>query len=227
MALLVCARPLVAAHRALARAGFLWGASGLHLPFRGSASGGGSCVCLPSRGGVSTLRPRPALSRAQGTSASDLAAVAFSASPAGSKPAVPSTSAGAVPTTGSAPPRSCALTPEGLRFLTFVFSPWQQAREGHESQVRRPVPTTLPLISAELMLIGWISGLGATGFGGSPLGGNAFTTRQVGRVLAFRADVRGAPFRRRRPLPADSNARWRKWFRALVWRRRAQIRATV
>ena len=65
-----------------------------------------ACPC----GGASTSRPCLASSRAQGTSALDLAAVAFSASPAGSKPAVPSARASAVPTTGTAPPHSCALT---------------------------------------------------------------------------------------------------------------------
>ena len=54
--------------------------------------------------------------------ASGLAAAAFSASPAGSTPALSPARAGAAPTTGSAPPRSCALTFEGPRFLTSVFS---------------------------------------------------------------------------------------------------------
>jgi hypothetical protein len=128
MALPVCAHPLVAVHRALACAGFSWGASGLHLPFRGSASGGGSCVRLPSCGGVSTSSPHLALSRAQGTSALDLTAVAFSALPVGLKLAVPSARAGAVPTTGSASPHLCVLTP----FRADVC--------GTPSQRQRPLP---------------------------------------------------------------------------------------
>jgi hypothetical protein len=64
----------------------------------------------------------------------------------------------------------------------------------------------LPLISAELILIRWISGLRALGFSGLPLGGNAFTTQQVGQLPAFRADVHGVPIQRWHPLPADLNA---------------------
>ena len=62
----------------------------------GGGSGGGSCVRLPSRGSVSTSRPRIALSCAKDISASKLAAAAFSASPAGSTLAVSPTRAGAV-----------------------------------------------------------------------------------------------------------------------------------
>jgi hypothetical protein len=131
MALPVCARPLVAVHRALTCAGCLWGTSGLHLPFRGSALGGSSCVHLPSCSSVSTSSPCLALSRAQGTSALDLTAVAFSALPVGSKPAVPSARAGAVPMTSSASPCLCALTP----FRADVH--------GAPSQRQRPLPADL------------------------------------------------------------------------------------
>jgi hypothetical protein len=132
------------------------GTSGLHLPSGGCTSspriclvfmgclwfalallwqcpGGSLCMHLPSYGSVSTSCPHPALSCAQGTSTSDLVVVALSASPVGSKLAVPSARAGAVPTASSTPPHLCELTPEGLRFLTSIFSPWQQAQEGHKS----------------------------------------------------------------------------------------------
>src|SRR6266581_2187668 len=85
------------------------------LPFCGSTSGGGSCTCLPSPGNISTSRL--ATLCAQGTNASGLAAVAFSASPAGSTPTVPSARACASPTISSAPPRLCVSTPEGSTFL--------------------------------------------------------------------------------------------------------------
>ena len=93
----------------------------LSLLFCSSASGGGSYVCLPSCGGISTSRPRTTLFCAADISASDLAAAAFSASPASSTPAVSSARAGAVPTAGSALPRSCALTLKGLTSLAPTF----------------------------------------------------------------------------------------------------------
>ena len=76
----------------------------------------------------------------------------------------------------------------------------------------------LTLISAELILIGWFSGLGVTGFGGSPLSGNAFTTQQVGWLSAFRADVRGAPSGvLSQRIRMREGVSLRKGFRSLVW----------
>ena len=90
------------------RSPFRGGGSWLRQPSGGRASGGGSYMALLPRGKLSTSHP--ASPCAHGTSASSLAAVAISASLAGSTPAVPSARAGATPTTGNAPPRSCALT---------------------------------------------------------------------------------------------------------------------
>ena len=58
----------------------------------------------------------------QGANASDLAAAALSASPAGSTPAVLSARAGAAPTTGNASPRSCSSTLEGSTSSASAFS---------------------------------------------------------------------------------------------------------
>jgi hypothetical protein len=91
----------------------------------------------------------------------------------------------------------------------------------------------LTLISAELILIGWFSGLRVTGFGRSPLGGNAFTTRQVGQLPAFRADVRGVPSGvLSQQIQTREGVSLRMGFSALVWwwhvvRQQAQICATV
>ena len=133
------------------RSPFRGGVSRLHRPSGGSASGGGSytspspfrgsasCFHWPSCGcalssrlvchGVSTSCPRPALSCAQDTHALGLAVAAFSVSPAGSTPAVPSAKAGAAPATGNAPlvrRRHC----QRVRLHTWQrLWPRQQARE--------------------------------------------------------------------------------------------------
>ena len=125
---------------------FCGAASGLHPPSGGIALGGGSytlrspfcgsafCLHGPSCGGalssrsasrdeVSTSHPHPAFSCAQGTNASDLAAVAFSALPVGSTPAVPSARVGAVARPVAAPPpRSCALMLEGSTYNSSQLS---------------------------------------------------------------------------------------------------------
>jgi hypothetical protein len=81
----------------------------LYSHCRDSASGGGSSALrLPSRR-VTTSHPvSPCV---QGANASDLAVAAFSASPAGSMPAVLLAKTCAAPTTGNTPARSCVSTP--------------------------------------------------------------------------------------------------------------------
>jgi len=86
-------------------------ASALHLPFCGNALCGGmstSCLCL-------------ALSCAQGTNALGLVMMAFSALLVGSMLVIPLARAGVAPTTGDAPPGSCALTHKGLTFWRSTF----------------------------------------------------------------------------------------------------------
>ena len=63
------------------------------------------------------------------------------------------------------------------------------------------------------MRIGWFPGVGATGFGGAPLDGNAFSTRQVGQLSVFREDVGGALFgggALSRRILAREGVKWRK-----------------
>jgi len=107
------------------------GTSGLHAPSVGSASGthpalpfgphrGGSGSCLPSCGSISDLGP--ALLCIQGVNALGLAALALSASLAGSMLAVPLARAGAAPTTASTPPCSCTSASAHLIGLTLAFS---------------------------------------------------------------------------------------------------------
>ena len=98
---------------------------------RGSASSGGSFVCSPLRGNTSGLHlpfcgsalggVHAALSCAFDINASGLAAMAFSASLAGSALAVSLARAGAAPTTGSAPPCSFASMLEGSGSLASTF----------------------------------------------------------------------------------------------------------
>ena len=97
------------------------GPSGLRLPFCGS-----SCTYLPSCSNPSTLCL--ATPCAQGTYASDLAAMALSASPAGSTPEVPSAKAGAGLTTGDSTPSSCVVTPAVRLPPRLRSRPRQQAR---------------------------------------------------------------------------------------------------
>ena len=115
---------------------------GLYLPFFRFICGNGLHLCLPfssnslglcvpscsntssshlaSRSSVSTSHL--ALPCTRGTSASDLAVMAFSALLAGSTLAVSSARADAAPTTGSAPPHSCALMLKGSGSFASAFS---------------------------------------------------------------------------------------------------------
>jgi len=88
------------------------------LPFHGSTSGSSLYTCLHSPGNISTSHS--AMPCAQGTNASCLVVVAFSASLVGSMPAVPLARASAAPTTSSTPPHSSVSTPKGSTFLASV-----------------------------------------------------------------------------------------------------------
>ena len=144
--------------RALSHSRFCGSASCLHSPFCGD----GSWLRQPPGGSVSggdlvslqqAIDFASGLACAQGTSTSSLAAVAISASLAGSTPAVPSVRTGAVITTGNAPPRrSCVSKLEGSTF-PYLRSRRQQVREGQGFQrmlVSRPLLVALPLPPADL-----------------------------------------------------------------------------
>ena len=88
--------------------------------FCGGASSGDSHMAMPPRANLSTSHA--ALTCAQGTSASSLAAVAISALPAGLTPVVPSARAGAAPTTCNAPPHLSVSTQGGSTSPTSTFS---------------------------------------------------------------------------------------------------------
>jgi len=76
------------------------------------------------------LISRSATPCAQGANASGLAAQAVPASPVDPTPAVPSARADAAPTTGSAPPPSCVLTPEGSTSPASAFLAVQASPKG-------------------------------------------------------------------------------------------------
>jgi len=115
------------------------------LPFR--SRGGGSGPRLLSCGGVSGIGP--ASPCVQGANASGLAALALSASLAGSMPSVPPARAGVAPTTGTTPlvrarQRSRGSTSIASTFATMHASsrrsrsPWLPRRIGESSNTDAP-----------------------------------------------------------------------------------------
>jgi len=135
---------------------------------------------LPSPGNISTSRS--AMPCAQGTNASGLAAVAFSASPAGSTPAVPSARLVQRPQPAAPPLVRARQRPKVRLFLLPYPRPSMRAQDcqglrgrHHGALMSRPM-LTLPLISpGHLWQVGWFQGFGATGFGGVPLSGNTLS----------------------------------------------------
>jgi hypothetical protein len=99
----------------------------------------------------------------------------------------------------------CALTLEGSTSLASTFSGTPASPKGltfSGKQVSCPAMMALPLIPVgHLLVIGQLQGFRMMG-----LGASAFTTRQVERLPAFRAEVVGVPFGGS-ALSADSRAR--------------------